>query len=342
MALKSFRDRDPIVVGLVSLTVLAVALAAAFFTGTLGLLQSRYTMTGVFADTGGLRSGHHVVVAGVQVGEVTAVEPDFARGVVLVTWKVDGDVALGRGTRAEVRTANILGGRFLRLSGPVTAPHLADLPERERRVPLERTQTPITVNDVLTAGTRSLSRLDTATINKVIDQLGGVSAATRERLRRAFSDLAALGETIDASSPRIKRLIADGDQVLRTVNAKDRQLSALARNVQTLLDELRDRQAELSVLLGSGSDAVTRISELISTKQAELIAIIDDLGGTVRTLSPQLDDINTTLAWLGPTLTVFNSSNSHGPWVDAIGGQLGPLAAEDVARFAEMLRQGGR
>ena len=127
MALKSFRDRDPVVLGLVSVAVIALLLVAVFLTGSLGLLASRYTVTGVFTDTGGLHSGNDVKVAGIKVGEVTAVEPDFSRGTVLITWEVDSGVDLGPQTRAEARTSNILGGRYLRLTGPVAEPYLADL-----------------------------------------------------------------------------------------------------------------------------------------------------------------------------------------------------------------------
>ncbi|MFD0854883.1 MCE family protein, partial [Actinomadura adrarensis] len=65
MALKSFRDRNPLIVGTASIVALSVAVTVSFLTGTLGLLEDRYTMSGVFAGTGGLRSGNDVQVAGV-------------------------------------------------------------------------------------------------------------------------------------------------------------------------------------------------------------------------------------------------------------------------------------
>ncbi|MEO3783661.1 MlaD family protein [Actinocorallia sp. B10E7] len=340
MALKSFRDRNPVVLGLVSLLVIGLLLLVVFLTGSLGLLQSRYTMTGVFADTGGLHSGNDVKVAGIKVGEVTAVKPDFTRGTVLITWKVDSEVDLGPQTRAEIRTSNILGGRYLRLTGPVSEPHLAGLSEERRRIPLDRTRTPTTVNDLLASGTRSLADLDTELISKVIDQVTGISPQTRERLVSSLRNLTDLADGLEESGPRLKRLVSDGDRLLKLAKAKDAQLAALARNIQKLLDELRDRQAELSVLLGSGDSAVTRISRLISRKQADLIRLIDDLEGVVGRLNPQIGDLNTLLAWMGPTLTAFNASNSHGPWVDAIGTQLGLLSAEDIRKLTESM--GGR
>ncbi|WP_106401730.1 MlaD family protein [Actinocorallia populi] len=341
MRLKSFRDRNPVVLGLVSTAAIALLLVAVFLVGSLGLLQSRYTLTGVFTDTGGLHSGNDVKVAGIKVGEVTAVEPDFSRGTVLITWEVDSGVDLGPRTRAEVRTSNILGGRYLRLSGPVAEPHLAGLPDERRRIPLERTQTPTTVNDLLATGTRSLADLDTELISDVIDQVGGISPRTKERLVRSLRNLTDLADTLEGSGPRLERLVSDSDRVLKLARAKDAQLAALARNIQKLLDELRDRQLELSVLLGSGDAAVTRISKLISRQQTDLIELVDSLDGVVGRLDPQIGELNTLLAWMGPTLSAFNASNSHGPWVDAIGTQLGLLSAEDIKKLTQGMG-GGR
>ena len=318
------------VLGLVSTGFIALLLVVVFLIGSLGLLQSRYTLTGVFTDTGGLHSGNDVKVAGVKVGEVTAVEPDFSRGTVLITWEVDSKVRLGPQTRAEVRTSNILGGRYLRLSGPVAEPHLAGLSAERRRIPLERTQTPTTVNDLLASGTRSLAEIDTELISQVIDQVGGISPQTEKRLVGSLRNLTDIADTLEGSGPRLKRLVADSDRVLKLARSKDAQLAALARNIQQLLDELRDRQVELSVLLGSGDAAVGRIGKLISRQQAGLVELVDSLDGVVGRLDPQIGELNTLLAWMGPTLSAFNASNSHGPWVDAIGTQLGLLSAEDI------------
>ncbi|MFC7730108.1 MlaD family protein [Actinomadura keratinilytica] len=253
MALKSFRDRNRVTVGLVSMGTLLSLVVGVYLVGTRGLLQNRYTVTGVFADTGGLRSGDEVRVAGIRVGEVTSVDPDFARGRVLVTWKVDAEVRLGPATRAEVEVANVLGGRYLRLSGPVTTPYLADLPPERRRIPLERTGTPTTVNDVLNSTTETVTRLDTRSIDRILGELGELSDRDRDRLGRALTDLAELAATVEESDPQIDRLLTNGERVLDLARTKDRQLSQLLTNVRIMLDELRRRRDELSAFLGSGA-----------------------------------------------------------------------------------------
>ncbi|MGI8329218.1 MCE family protein [Actinomadura scrupuli] len=334
MALKSFRDRNTIAVGLASASVLVLLVVGVFLTGTLGLLRDRYTLTGVFPDTGGLRSGDDVRVAGVRVGEVTSVAPDFSRGQVLITWKVDSGIRLGTGTRAEIKMANVLGGRYLRLSGPVSAPYLKDLPERQRRIPLQRTQTPTTVNDVLSASTRAVSKLDTASLNRILDELNGLGAADRGRLGRSLRNLSALAETVNADNPKINELLTNGDRLLALAHAKDRQLSQLLTNIQALLAELRERRTELTTFLGSGSEVVRSLTTLIDTHQAQLVGVIADLRATLTTLRPRLGDLGTVLSWAGPTLTGLSGVGGYGPWVEVVATGLGPLSPQDLASLA--------
>src|SRR5690606_35026283 len=336
MAMKSFRDRNRVTVRLVSAGTLIALVVSVYLVGTRGLLQDRYTVSGVFAATGNLRSGDEVRVAGVRVGEVTSVEPDHRRGHVVVRWKVDGEVDLGPATRAEIKVANVLGGRYLRLSGPVAEPHLADMPEDERRIPLERTGVPTTINTVLDDSARTVSKLDTGAINKIVAELNGIGDEDRGRLGRALSNLAKLADTVNESEPQIKELLDNGDRVLKLARAKDAELSRLLTNVQIMLDELRKRRAELAAFLGSGNRTVETLTRVIDRQQEKLLSLLADLRGTLGTLRPATGDFNTLLAWAGPTLSGLSGSGGKGPWLEVLATGLGPLSPQDLAGLSEL------
>ncbi|MCD0449523.1 MCE family protein [Actinocorallia sp. API 0066] len=342
MALKSFRDRPPILVGLVSLTAIGLVIAATFAVGTMGLLKDRYTMSGIFADTGGLRDGNDVLVAGVRVGEITGVEPQFDKGHVLVTWKVDSDVDLGPATRAEIRMTNILGGRYLRLTGPVAKPYLADVPERERRVPIERTQIPITVNEVLQEGTTALKGLDAETFGKVLDEIGGLPAKTRKELAHALGRLVDVAEELEGDEVRIGDLLDNSERVIAIVKDKEETLSQLVNNALDLIATLRKRRTQLSLLLGGGSGAVKTMDRLIVNQQKQLIGIIGDLNRTTTALDPRMDDLNTAMAWAGPSLTAFTDIGNYGNWVDTMFTQIGQLSPTDLARLNALMKEARR
>ncbi|NKZ02850.1 MCE family protein [Actinomadura latina] len=342
MGMRSFRDRNKIAVGLVSAGTLAALVLSVYLVGTRGLLKDRYTVTGTFAATGGLRAGDEVRVAGVRVGDVASVRPDHRHGYVVVTWKVDGGVDLGPDTRAEIKVANVLGGRYLRLSGPVAAPHLAGLPADRRRIPLDRTQVPTTINDVLDASTRTVSKLDTRAINKIVSELNGIGADDRGRLGRALTNLAGLAETADEADPQIRKLLDGGDRVLKLAHAKDAELSRLLTNVQAMLDELRTRRTELAAFLGSGNRAVESLTQLIDDRQAKLLTLVADLRGTLGTLRPATGDFNSLLAWAGPTLSGLSGTGGKGPWLEVVATGLGPLSPKDLAELARVAPEEAR
>jgi phospholipid/cholesterol/gamma-HCH transport system substrate-binding protein len=329
MALKSFRDRDKVVVGVVSLAVIAALLAGTFLAGTLRIFNTGYTMTGIFSDSGGLRTGNDVRVAGVKVGAVTEVRPDYTRGVVVVTWDVDPDVRLGgRQTRADVALSNLLGGRYLKLTGPVGPPYMDQLPESQRVVPVERTGTPVLINDALKDATRVVQRLDTKEVDRLLTELSKLNTGKRGKVTRLLNNIGELSDTISKSEPDLRRLLNNAGAIMKLLQSKDKQINRLIDAIQVMLDELRRRRTELTALLGDGSDLVASTTKLIDQHERSLIATLDNVSAITRGLNGQAEGLNNTLAWIGPTFSGLATIGGEGPWIEAIASQLGPINPE--------------
>src|SRR2546421_2717382 len=82
-----------------------------------------------FTEAGGLMSGDNVIISGVNVGKVTAV--DLAGDHVEVSFTIsDGAVRLGRPTRASITAVTLLGKRGLQLqsAGPGSLPAGSEIP----------------------------------------------------------------------------------------------------------------------------------------------------------------------------------------------------------------------
>ncbi|TDE41427.1 MCE family protein [Nonomuraea mesophila] len=335
MALKSFRDRNKIAVGLVSVAAIATLLVATFLVGTLGLLESGYHMSGIFVDSGGVRTGNDVRVAGVRVGEVTEVRPDYTRGHVVVTWKVDDDVRLGRGTRADIALSNLLGGRYVRLTGPVTPPYLDQLPEAQRRVPVTRTGVPTLVNDAINDATRLVQRLDTDAVDELLTELGKIDTFKRGRVTRLLDNVGDLSETISESEPQLRRLLDNGTRIMKVIEKKDEQLARLVDAIEVMLAELRHRRAELRTLLGDGSDLVRSTTRLIDRHEKSLVRVLDDNAAITTRLGDSNKQLNSLLAWAGPTFSGLSTMGGQGPWLEAIATGLGPIDPEVLAAIAK-------
>ncbi|MFI6598511.1 MlaD family protein [Nonomuraea sp. NPDC050536] len=335
MALKSFRDRNKIVVGLVSMAVLGTILVGTFLVGNLGLLEGGYYMSGTFVDSGGLRTGNDVRVAGVKVGKVTEVRSDFANGVVVVTWKVDSDVRLGRQTRADIALSNLLGGRYVKLTGPVSAPYVDQLPESQRRIPVERTGVPTLINDAIKDATHLVQKLDTKQVDNLLTELGKIDTTKHGRVTRLLKNIGDLSDTISKSEPDLQRLLDNGSKIMKTLEKKDKQIGRLIDAISAMLNELKLRRNELRQLLGDGSDLVQSTTRLINEHEKSLVQVLDDNRAITTRLSTGTKQLNSLLGWAGPTFYGLSTMGGEGPWLEAIATGLGPINPEVLAAIAK-------
>ena len=333
-SLPSFADFNRLVVGVISMVVIAGACAAALAVGTFGLLQRTYEMSGVFSEAAGIKGGADVRSAGVRIGKVTGVHPDFDRGQLIVTWKVNQGVHLGRDTTAEVAISNLLGGFFVRLSGPVTRPYLDELPKAQRRIPRARTRTPYTIIDTLGKATRAVEQLDVSTVNRVVAQLAEAASKNEGNVGSLLANLQTVAGAINERDADLRQLVRNSQQATTTLAAKDQQLASLVDAAKTLLDELDRRHDQLATLLGSGSKAVKELADLVTLERAQLDAVLGDLHVVIEAAGRELPAVNRSLAWVGPTFSGLAKAGSHGPWAEAVLQGLGPLDVTAVSRVS--------
>src|SRR5690242_526030 len=108
-----FRERNPVIIGAVSLAVITAFVLAAFKAEDLPLIGGGDTYYAAFSEAGGLKADDEVRIAGVRVGKVDKVELDGNK--VKVAFKVDGGADFGPSTGAAIKVKTILGQMFLAL-----------------------------------------------------------------------------------------------------------------------------------------------------------------------------------------------------------------------------------
>ena len=344
-SLPSFRDFNRTVIGIVCLALIAVGLAATFAIGTLGVFEDRYGASAVFSDTAGLKSGSKVRLAGVVIGEVTGVHPDFENGQVVVNFEVERSVDLGTEMAAEVAIGTLLGGQYLRLEGDTEADrqgrYLADLPADDRRIPLERTMVPFTIIEALSTATSAISELDVDAINTAVRALADLTTRDGAEITELVSNLSIVTGAIAERDADLRRLVDNAQQVSATLAARDQQLIALVDAADTLLTQIGSRRDELAALLGSGSSAVATLARLIDGQRANLDNILADAHLILDRVDANIPVINETLAWVGPTFSGLAVAGTHGPWFDVVVEGLGPTSVDLIVGLLEgLLPQG--
>ena len=109
-----FRERNPVVIGAISLAVVAGLILAAFNAQNLPVIGGGDTYTAAFTEAGGLKANDEVRVAGVRVGKVEKVELDGDH--VKVTFRVEEEADFGKETRADIKVKTLLGAMYLSLA----------------------------------------------------------------------------------------------------------------------------------------------------------------------------------------------------------------------------------
>ncbi len=324
-------------VGIVAVAVILSLCVAAFAVGSLDLLEHRYVVRAVLPDAAGLKSGSLVRLAGVEVGEVTGLAADRRAGQVVVTFEVDDDVALGPDTTARVALSTLLGGQYIRLENVAGTPRMADLPADRRRIPISRTSVPFSVTETFNATTDVVDAIDTDAVNRMVTEFADIATDNGPRVERVLRALTEVSRAFNERQAAIHDLLDQSESLTATLAEKDQAIVELIDSSNVVLDQIARRRTELATILGDGSDAVARLADIVTTRRTQLEAILDDLDVATDAVAAHQDDVDTILAWSGPTYQQVSAIASHGPYIDVLPTSLGPDVIGALARIYPQL-----
>jgi len=111
------QTRIEIIVGFFMLVGLASIFYIAIKLGDLQVLgQENYIVTARFTSSSGLRVGAYVEAAGVRIGTIDAIEFDPEDYLSIVYMAIDSDVPVHEDAVASIRTAGIIGDKFIKIT----------------------------------------------------------------------------------------------------------------------------------------------------------------------------------------------------------------------------------
>ncbi len=100
-----------VLIGIVCIGYLTVQLGRMEFLG-----NGHYVLSARFQSITGLKAGSSVEISGVEIGKVDRIELDPERLVALVRLKIRKDVQLAEDTIASVKTAGLIGDKFIKIT----------------------------------------------------------------------------------------------------------------------------------------------------------------------------------------------------------------------------------
>ncbi|RVW06549.1 MCE family protein [Rhodococcus spongiicola] len=301
------RERNLLRTGVIGVAVSAALVLAGLQYDRLPFLFGGVRYEALFEDAGGLLPGDFVTVAGVNVGKVEDVELDGSA--VRVTFSMNEGIRLGDDTGADIKTNTILGRKSLQVT-----PEGSDVMRVGSTIPLERTNSPYSLNDALGDLTSTVSDLDTNQLNDSLDAISETLTDTPPELRAALDGVTRLSESINSRDESLEDLLARAEGVTEILADRSDQINALILDGNLLLGELDRRRNAISELITNVSAVSQQLTGLVQDNEQQMKPTLDKLNAVVANLQDNKDNINRALDGLGPYARSLGEAVGSGPF----------------------------
>ena len=307
--MKPFRERNPVIVGAVSLVVLAMVMVAALRADDLPIIGGGDTYHAMFTEAGGLKVNDEVRIAGVRVGKVNEIELDDDQ--VKVTFKVDDAADFGTETRAAIKVKTILGSMFLALE-PAGGGQLAE----EGTIPAARTSSPFDVVEAFEGLASTSEQIDTDQLAESLTTLADLTRNTPDEFRGALSGLSRLSANIAEKDEQLNSLLVNLERVSTVLDERDQDIIKLMEDSDVLFRALVARRDAVHELLVSTTTLSKELTALIEQSRADLAPALAHLENVVAVLNKNEDNLDSSLRLMAPFYRVFANTLGTGPWFD--------------------------
>ena len=315
---KPFRERNPVVIGAISIATILLLLLAAFRAQDLPLIGGGDTYYAAFAESGGLKANDEVRIAGVRVGKVEAVELDGNH--VKVSFRVQSDSGFGKETSAAIKVKTLLGAMYLSLQ-PAGPGQLAEGGE----IPVERTTSPYDVVAAFSGLAETSDKIDTDQLAESLGTLADLTRNTPEEFRSALDGVSKLSSNIAARDGQINTLLTNLQRVSTVLDDRDEDIVGLMKDSDVLFRALVARRESVHRLLVSTSTLSKELTTLIRQSRADLKPALVHLENVLAVLNKNEDNLDNSLRLMAPFYRVFASTLGNGPWFDTYIQNMPPV-----------------
>jgi phospholipid/cholesterol/gamma-HCH transport system substrate-binding protein len=261
-----------------------------------------------FTDSSGLEQGDRVEVAGIAVGRVTEVAVDGPR--IRVEARLDQQVNLGAGTGAAIKVGNLLGSKYLEL-----------LPRGDGQlsgaIPLDRTDPAYDVVEAVSDLTGTVHDIDTTRLGRALQVVANTFDGAGPDVRRAVAGLSDLSRTIAGRDDALRKLFADTETVVSSLDGSRHDLSRFVRSASLLLDEVDRQRHTIHLLIGHTTQLSEQLHGLVVDNQQDISPALRNLEKVTALLQARQDKLRDTVHNLATFSRVFIDTIGSGPWFDS-------------------------
>lgn len=310
MSTKNFRERSPVIVGILSIFAIAAGTTASFFIDRISFVNQAYEISAEFADGAGVNAENQVRVAGIKVGIVKSIE--LAGDRVLITMEIDNGTEIPNDADAEIKLATLLGTKFIDIEAKGGGPYLED----GDMIPLERTSVPYEIYQASNQGTNVLEGLDGPALNKMLVELTKVTRIAKEEVGEALSGLNELGSGLNSKEEELRSLLAGANDLTGVLSDEGPDIVRLIDSSNKVLGSIARKREKVQSLLAVTNEMAASLTDLIHDNRGNLDSILTDLHKALVVLDKNVKHIDMALEYAGPSSRYFGGIWQQGRWGD--------------------------
>lgn len=307
--------------------ITAIVLIATLLGGVASVVRNHLfgplRVAAYFTTVTGVYPGDQVRIAGVEVGRVTAIEPEGER--VRMDLTVQHGIPVPSDARAVIMAPNLISARFVQLTPAYEGDGstMAD----GAVIPLDRTAAPVEWDEVK----RQLTRLATdlgpqggnsnTPVARIVDSAADALGGNGEKLRETLTQLSGAGRILADNSSDIVAVIESLQTFVSALRDSNEQIVIFQGRLATLSSVLADSRSDLDAALRNVAEVVGVVEQFVRETRdpaAEQIQLLRDVTDNIVEHTRDLEQI----LHVAPT-ALANTLNFFDPRDGAINGVFG-------------------
>lgn len=288
-------------------SLLAAALVVNTLIDPLGKpVRSYHAM---FTDVEGLAEGSEVRIAGVRVGEITNITLRDGKAEVSFNAAERQHVAANAG--AEIRYADLLGGRYLALTSG-GGERLAE----GATIPAQRTKPALDLTALMNGFKPLFEAIDPKETNQLAGELIAVFQGESGTVTSLLERVVSVTSELSSRDQVIGEVLRNLNIVLATMDEHRTELRDTLGQLTKLVSSVADDRKKIGEALDSGGALADSLSESLAGITPKLTNDIGSLREMTGSMVANQDRFNAAIQGLPPTLKALNRSLDYGSWVN--------------------------
>jgi phospholipid/cholesterol/gamma-HCH transport system substrate-binding protein len=312
-----YRQSSLVRTGFIGVVLVMLVIAVGLQPDRLSQWATAVRYQALFTESGGLRPGDDVRLAGMKIGSVSDIS--LRHGDALVTFTADGKYQLGSETTAHIRTKTLLGQRMVTLESAGSKSL-----DRSSPIPVSRTSSPYSLNEALSDLTTNTAATDTQNLNQSLDTLAETIDQISPQLGPTFDGVTRLSRSLNSRNETLGELLKSAGDVTGVLAQRSKQLNSLILNANTLIAVLNDRREAIVQLLASTAAVAKELSGLVADNEKELAPALEKLNSVTAVLEKNRDNIAKALPGLAKYQLTQGETVSTGFYYNAYIPNLEP------------------